>query len=519
MRTHYTSTPSQDTWDYAYDDDERIISTRFNKMRQNVMSYDELNNVVSGMSIEGNFSYEFDTPYTIRAFTKASARREEVIYDNDGFVTRRGERGFAWLSNGLLSESRLNNLARKFVYDHKNRLIGSVFESSLKIQFFYTDVRNPNLVSHFIEPDENRLTRVYYDAANRVIALKVMILGSNRGSKNYFVLQGNSVSVFFDESGELVKRVDRGTFGEVVSDSYPQLLFPFDTENNIIEAEAGIKFIFDDNEGCRIFDFELKRFLDPKLHDLRSLSVKELNPYQIIGGKSELTSFMDPTHWLNLIGFPTTILKSPLSPINPKFPASAVIDSMQSAYKKSDSFFHTINTKPPKNISPMRNPIRFAASAPRHASAVIFRSSDSSDLKYPFLHIEPMDLTRKDDDEIFVSLFNNSRIVPYTVGIRRSNMIEEEISIVKEMDENASFEQLRDFAQTLYGNENVQSKGDQIIIRDQQGRMRINVYVVPQRSSRVGDRVWIQHWNLALNAIHQLIEGDPTAIGGKLVAF
>jgi len=257
-------------WRFSYDDNFNLIRIQY---LQNAIEI-TIDHVKDRIS---NFG---DTPY---------------IYDEQGYLIRRGEELFTYNTLGLLVS--INKLTKQheinYLYDSRGRLSARIDDFGNRTQYIYGDIKRPHLLTHLIQFNVDRssnelqsqsrplITSYIYDDSNLLIAFTTTIPNlSNLPSTNdatnkqlfYIVCDqsGSPTHVFNSQTGELVKEITRSPFGHILFDSNPSIYLPIGFHAAISEPLISIVFF-----GRFVYDTLVGQFLQPNYGQILNAGVIE----------------------------------------------------------------------------------------------------------------------------------------------------------------------------------------------------------------------------------------------------
>ncbi|XP_076877219.1 teneurin-3 isoform X2 [Brachyhypopomus gauderio] len=203
---------------YEYDPDGQLQAVYLNEKPTWRYSYD-LNGNVHLLSPAGS-SRILPLRYDLR---DRLTRLGDVQYemDEDGFLRQRGAEVYHYNSNGLLENvySKTAGWTLQHRYDGLGRRVSTKSSLGQHLQFFYADLSCPARITHVYNHSSSEITSLYYDLQGHLIAMELS------GGAEFYVACDNTGTplVVFGSDGALLKQVHYTAYGEVYSDSNPDL--------------------------------------------------------------------------------------------------------------------------------------------------------------------------------------------------------------------------------------------------------------------------------------------------------
>lgn len=178
----------------------------------------------------------------------------EFETDPDGFVTAVGGTVLSWSSRGELASAMVGGPAITYSYDGFSRLTARS-NSSGTTELFRGNPADPLQITHVVQGGQ--LTAFVYDDAG-------ILLNLVRGGATYSVAcdQVGTPRVVVDDSGTVVKTIERDSWGNVISDSNPSFDLPIGFAGGYEDPDTGLVHF-----GFRVYDPGTGRWLglDPLL--------------------------------------------------------------------------------------------------------------------------------------------------------------------------------------------------------------------------------------------------------------
>lgn len=178
------------------------------------------------------------------------------IIDGRGFMVQKGEEKFLYNSRSQLTSAAHRNLYEvHYHYDSYNRLIVRKDTQGNITQYFYTNLRQPNLVTHIHHPKSSNTFQLAYDDKGHLIYLE-----HRNSNTKYFVATdhvGSPITVF-DPDGNVVKEIHRSPFGALLKDTKPHLYLPVDFHGGLRDPITGLIHF-----GDRVYDPVQTQWMTP----------------------------------------------------------------------------------------------------------------------------------------------------------------------------------------------------------------------------------------------------------------
>lgn len=216
------------TWEFRYDGDGNINQMTSQKITR-YMEFDQGDKI----TMMGGVSYKFD---------------------KDGFMAQRGLDQVTFNSAGqLISIVQHDVFKFSYFYDALGRLSVQRDRYGRILQFFYTDVKRSNMITHIYNHTTGILTEYYRDSKGTLVALQ-------RGGEMFYIAvdPNQSPLVVFDFSGQVKKRMSYDPLGNRKSDSDPDFEFAFGFQGALYNSITKLLHFSD-----RVYDSNLGRYLTP----------------------------------------------------------------------------------------------------------------------------------------------------------------------------------------------------------------------------------------------------------------
>ena len=309
-----------DIFDYTYDSVGRLSEVRKNNSALEAYSYDANGNRL----LETN---QYRSIYQ-RAYSHSiedhliSAGLDTYQFDADGFLTGKttaqGAMATVYSSRGeLLSASLPDATAVTYDHDPLGRRIAKRMNGAIVEKYLWKDTTtllavyngSDNLVMRFIYGDD-----------------RLPVSMTHNGS-TYYLLgdQIGSLRAVTDASGNIIKRIDYDSFGNIIFDSQADFLVPFGFAGGLHDRTTGlVRF------GARDYDPTIGRWTAQ-------------DPIDFGGGDTNWYGYVmnDPVNWVDPEGQKTLVWK--LLWVREISPGTRPIDQLDAACERHDKCFEEEN--------------------------------------------------------------------------------------------------------------------------------------------------------------------------------
>ena len=236
---------------YDYTQDLSLKSVKFEAGQDWSYGFDVNGNIISAKHGEKSTNYVFDGGDRIAMVNN----KEYVIYDDRGFVVKRGNTNYNYNVFGQMESAyEAGRFAIRFYYDHNGRIIAKRDHRGNVVQFLYANPYKQNMVTHVHYPKASRTYHLIYDEdSEHLIAL-------DTPENRYYIgtdHMGSPMAVF-DAKGRLVKEMTRSPFGQVVHDTNPAMDLSIDYAGGILDQYTHLLHI-----GDRVYDPKLGQWMTP----------------------------------------------------------------------------------------------------------------------------------------------------------------------------------------------------------------------------------------------------------------
>ena len=210
---------------YTYDSNGQLIQVTENGSITETYAYDSnlnrtsANNQIASYDQQDRLLQQGQTNYN---------------FDQDGFMTQRGNEQFTYSTTGeLLKVSLENGINKNYIYDGTARQTGHI-DSSGKYEYLYGNPDNPFQITAVREPN-GALSNYYYDTNGYLIAIE-------KNENWYYVAtdQLGTPKVITDASGQTIKSLEYDSYGKLISDSNPDFYLPQGFAGGIEDKDSGL---------------------------------------------------------------------------------------------------------------------------------------------------------------------------------------------------------------------------------------------------------------------------------------
>ncbi|MBU2431296.1 MAG: hypothetical protein KKH99_11455, partial [Proteobacteria bacterium] len=247
------------SWNLTRDDNGRILSKTENlngTVENFVYGYDSMGRLHTvskdGTLVEeyiynatGTRQYEMNTPKGIAGRTMVYSDEDHLLsaantnynYDVDGFLTTKTQGSdislYNYSSRGeLLSVTLPNGTFIEYSHDPLGRRIAKKVNGQVTEKYLWNGLTQLLAV---YDGADNLFQRFEYADDRMPVSM------SQNGIHYYFAFdQVGSLRLVTDSAGNVTKRIDRDTFGYVISDSNPNFAVPFGFAGGLYDADTGL---------------------------------------------------------------------------------------------------------------------------------------------------------------------------------------------------------------------------------------------------------------------------------------
>ena len=243
---NYTYTPDgflqnvdgSENWQFRYDDNGNMIAV-VEGGREITATYDASDRLLSWGDMELN------------------------TYDSAGRVVQQGETQFAFTAKGNIRHAWQQKKGKHvtYRYDYKGRLTALEDKQGNITQFFYADIKRPNLPTHIHYPKSGFTHNLLYDERGHLLALQTET-GRLWVSSDHM---GSPLAVF-DSSGIMIKEITRSPWGETLKDTNPSIKLYVDFHGGIRDPVFGLVMF-----GLYAYDPMHCQWLSPRFDQIPSV--------------------------------------------------------------------------------------------------------------------------------------------------------------------------------------------------------------------------------------------------------
>ncbi len=236
-RTEQTGDLAPVAYNYTYDGNKQLTGVSGGSAPE-VYTYDVNGNRKSGGAV-------YDAQDRLTQLNGVSYE-----FNNDGYLTKRGDDSFDYTARGELSQARVDGLTFSYAYDGLGRRLGRTVNRGTeelpdidKEYYLYGNLNNPFQITA-IKDDAGTLSEYYYDQFNCLVAIK-------KGGTIYYVAtdQQGTPKVVSDVAGNIIKTMEYDGYGRIIDDSNPGFNLPIGYGGGISDSDTGLV-----NFGMRDYD-------------------------------------------------------------------------------------------------------------------------------------------------------------------------------------------------------------------------------------------------------------------------
>ncbi|WP_158223976.1 MULTISPECIES: fibronectin type III domain-containing protein [unclassified Cohnella] len=157
----------------------------------------------------------------------------DYVYNEDGFMTRRGDDTFTYSARGTLEKVDVGGEVTTYAYDALGRRVART-DASGTTQYLYGIPESVMILTASVDPT-GVVTEYYYDRAG-------MLTGMKRNGELYPIAVDNvgTPKVITDSSGQVVKELSYDSFGVQLSDSNPAFELIFGYAGGLEDEATGL---------------------------------------------------------------------------------------------------------------------------------------------------------------------------------------------------------------------------------------------------------------------------------------
>ncbi|XP_060740656.1 teneurin-3 isoform X1 [Tachysurus vachellii] len=224
--------------------------------------------------------------------------------DEDGFLHQKGAEVYCYNSNGHLERvySKSAGWSVQHRYDGLGRRVSTKSSLGQHLQFFYADLSHPSRITHVYNHSSADITSLYYDLQGHVFAMEIS------SGKEFYVACDNTGTplAVFGSDGVLLKQIYYTAYGEVYSDSNPELQLVLGFHGGLYEPLTKLIYF-----GERDYDIISGRWTSPDITLWKTIG-KNPAPFNLYAFRNnnpiskiqDVTEFLtDVNTWLVVFGF------------------------------------------------------------------------------------------------------------------------------------------------------------------------------------------------------------------------
>jgi RHS repeat-associated protein len=210
-KTERTSTGTQVGYRYAYDLDGQLDNVVLDSAPETIYEKFVYDN-------NGNMTDRIGPGINRSGITFDSQDREiggNLVFDVDGFMSRRGNRNYRYSAKGELLaviDNATGSTIVSYAYDGTNRRVAKIDPEGLTTQYLYGNLDQPFQITASRAPDNVVLTTYFYDTMGALYALE-------RSGIRYYVAADHlgTPKAVFDNTGNLLDSMAYDSYGMRIS--------------------------------------------------------------------------------------------------------------------------------------------------------------------------------------------------------------------------------------------------------------------------------------------------------------
>ncbi|XP_035826375.1 teneurin-m, partial [Aplysia californica] len=405
--------------EYIYDIDSHVTDVLLQGKTVWEFGYDADGNIHKITSQGTTRHMEFDVGDKITMMGGVSYK-----FDMDGLMAQRGLDHVSFNSAGqLISIARIGLFKFFYHYDAIGRLAIQQDRYGRILQFFYSDMKQTNVVTHVYNHTTGQLTEYFRDSDGSLIAMQ-------RGGRLYYIMVDPSQSplVVFDKAGNIIKHVSYNPLGVKESDSNPDFDLSFGFQGGLYNPITELVHFAD-----RVYDANLGRFLTPDYSQVfnKLAQVAEdpeiLNLYShrnLVNAHLQHHRYprMDLTEWLDILGYDVRSMSPDVSytgDLNPRpqpqdmqlLPASSAFEC---TFRRDMQNLLSISTVPKSKVTPLQ---LLPQESPAPLPSIFGHGVTISDFEGRAV-VNIVDIAESWAKNLATILLNSSQILPIHFTIR-----------------------------------------------------------------------------------------------------
>ncbi|XP_043476119.1 teneurin-m isoform X2 [Leptopilina heterotoma] len=226
------------------------------------------------------------------------------LYDDRGFVVIRGEHKYRYNSRGqLIHALEHKKFQTWYFYDDRGRLIAWNDDRENITQFFYTNPKTPDLITHLHYPKLQKTFRFLYDSRDFLITVET-------SEQRFYAVtdQNGSPMALFDINGNLYKEIGRTPFGKIIRDTNPDFYLPIDFHGGLVDPNTKLLYL-----NKRLYDPIVGQWMTPAWEQMANelttptdIFIYRFKNNDPINLKQDIEYMTDLSSWLKLYGYETS---------------------------------------------------------------------------------------------------------------------------------------------------------------------------------------------------------------------
>jgi RHS repeat-associated protein len=269
-----------DTFDYGYDANGRMTEVKKNGAVIETYTYDANGNRLSEMNTRRGINRSYSVSYEDQVIRAGS---ETYQFDVDGFMTQKtaaaGTLRTSYSSRGeLLSVTLPSDTIITYDHDPMGRRIGKRVNGTITEKYLWKDA--VTLLAVY-DASDTLIMRFNYADGRMPVSITY-----NGGTYYLAFDQVGSPKAVFDNSGNIVKKIDYDSFGSIISDTNPSMSIPVGFAGGLHDRDTNLIHF-----SARDYDPSIGRW-----------TAKD--PIDFAGGDANLYGYVsnDPVDWIDPFG-------------------------------------------------------------------------------------------------------------------------------------------------------------------------------------------------------------------------
>ena len=218
-------------------------------------AYDELGRLVQVSrdgSVVEEYGYDSDNTRVTERNTLRGIDRS-LSYDKEDRLLTAGETQHQYSADGFLTEKTHSGNSTQYEYSSRGELLHVDLPDGTSIDYTYGPLGrrlaksvNGTITRKYLWQGLTRLLAVYDGSGNMLMRFEYADsrtpVAMTKGGQKYYLIsnQVGSLRAVADSSGNLVKRIDYDSFGNVIQDTNPSFQIPFRFAGGLYDKHTGL---------------------------------------------------------------------------------------------------------------------------------------------------------------------------------------------------------------------------------------------------------------------------------------